>query len=235
MTIRYYLVKIEAMNVEETGLEGRVARFAALADPVRLRIVDLLTLGDAAPVELQHALGITSSLLAHHLRLLEQVGFILRSRSEADRRRTYLHLAPGALDELVPSPQLAVRRVVFVCTGNSARSQLAAALWHEHSAVPVSSAGTHPAERIEPGAVSAAQRHGLALRAEVPRGLGEVLEVDDFVVTVCDSAHEELGTGGLHWSVPDPVRDGTDAAFDAAFEDIAARVQALAPKLTTAG
>lgn len=223
------------MNVEETGIEGRVARFAALADPVRLRIVDLLTLGDVAPVELQERMGITSSLLAHHLRQLEQAGFVVRSRSEADRRRTYLHLAPGGLDELMPAPHLAVRRVVFVCTGNSARSQLAAALWHEHSGVPASSAGTHPAERIEPGAITAATRHGLALHAASPRGLEEVLEADDFVVTVCDSAHEKLGHAGrLHWSVPDPVREGTDAAFDAAFEDIAARIQALAPKLTTA-
>jgi ArsR family transcriptional regulator, arsenate/arsenite/antimonite-responsive transcriptional repressor / arsenate reductase (thioredoxin) len=51
---------------------------------------------------------------------------------------------------------------------------------------------------------------------------------------VCDTAHEELGDAGcVHWSVPDPVRDGTDAAFDAAFEDIAARIQSLAPRLTT--
>ena len=138
------------MNIEETCLAGRVARYAALADPVRLRIVDLLTLGDVAPVELQGELGVSSSLLAHHLNQLEQAGLIVRTRSEADRRRTYLHLAPGALDGLTPSPMLGVRRVVFVCTGNSARSQLAAALWHGSSDIPVASAGTHPAAQIEP-------------------------------------------------------------------------------------
>jgi protein-tyrosine-phosphatase len=59
------------------------------------------------------------------------------------------------------------------------------------------------------------------------------LEAEDFVITVCDLAHEELGNlGGLHWSVPDPVPAGTDAAFDAAFDDIARRVQDLAPHLT---
>lgn len=222
------------MNIEETGLEGRVARYAALADPVRLRIVDLLTLGDVAPVELQGELGVSSSLLAHHLNQLEQAGLIVRTRSEADRRRTYLHLAPGALDGLTPSPMLGVRRVVFVCTGNSARSQLAAALWHGSSDIPVASAGTHPAAQIEPGAIAAADRHGLTLRARAPRALDDVLGADDFVVTVCDTAHEELGDAGcVHWSVPDPVRDGTDAAFDAAFEDIAARIQSLAPRLTT--
>ena len=222
------------MNIEETCLAGRVARYAALADPVRLRIVDLLTLGDVAPVELQGELGVSSSLLAHHLNQLEQAGLIVRTRSEADRRRTYLHLAPGALDGLTPSPMLGVRRVVFVCTGNSARSQLAAALWHGSSDIPVASAGTHPAAQIEPGAIAAADRHGLPLRARAPRALDDVLGADDFVVTVCDTAHEELGDAGcVHWSVPDPVRDGTDAAFDAAFEDIAARIQSLAPRLTT--
>ena len=222
------------MNIEETCLAGRVARYAALADPVRLRIVDLLTLGDVAPVELQGELGVSSSLLAHHLNQLEQAGLIVRTRSEADRRRTYLHLAPGALDGLTPSPMLGVRRVVFVCTGNSARSQLAAALWHGSSDIPVASAGTHPAAQIEPGAIAAADRHGLTLRARAPRALDDVLGADDFVVTVCDTAHEELGDAGcVHWSVPDPVRDGTDAAFDAAFEDIAARIQSLALRLTT--
>jgi protein-tyrosine-phosphatase len=221
------------MNIEGIGLEARVGRYAALAEPVRLRIVDLLTVGDAAPVELQQELGVSSSLLAHHLRILETAGFIERTRSEADRRRTYLHLAPGGFEGLAPSAALAARRVVFVCTGNSARSQLAAALWHQASDVPVASAGTHPAPAIEPGALAAAGRHELALQAAKPRSVAEVLEADDFVITVCDAAHEELsGAGRLHWSVPDPVRENTEAAFDAAFEDLAARIRGLAPHLT---
>lgn len=216
-------------------MAGRAARYAALADPVRLRIVDLLTLGDVAPVELQGELGISSSLLAHHLNLLEREGMLLRTRSEADRRRTYLHLAPGAFAGLIPSPKLGVRRVVFVCTGNSARSQLAAALWHDASRIPVASAGTHPADAIEPGAIAAATRHGLTLQASIPQALGDVAEADDYVVTVCDTAHEDLaGADRLHWSVPDPVRDGSDAAFDAAFEDIAARINDVAPRLRAA-
>lgn len=215
-------------------MESRAARYAALADPVRLRIVDLLTLGDVAPVEVQRELGISSALLAHHLGALERAGFLTRTRSEADRRRTYLRLAPGAFDGLLPTPALAARRVVFVCTGNSARSQIAAALWREASTVPATSAGTHPSERVEPGAIAAAERHGLVLADAIPRALEGVLAADDVVVTVCDSAHEELGAAGrLHWSVPDPVRDGTEAAFEAAFEDIAARIGELAPRVTT--
>lgn len=216
-------------------MEGRAARYAALADPVRLRIVDLLTLGDAAPVEVQRELGISSALLSHHLGALERAGFLTRTRSEADRRRTYLRLAPGAFEALLPSPALAARRVVFVCTGNSARSQLAAALWRQASDVPATSAGTHPAERVEPGAITTAERHGLDLASATPRALDGVLAADDVVVTVCDSAHEELGSAGrLHWSVPDPVPAGTDAAFDAAFEKLAARIEDLAPRVTGA-
>ncbi|WP_438353996.1 helix-turn-helix domain-containing protein [Microbacterium sp. CJ88] len=220
------------MNIELMTLEARVGRFAALADPMRLRIVDLLTIGDVSPSELQSQLDISSSLLAHHIGVLERSGFLIRSRSDADRRRTYLRLTENALEDLVPAPRLAARRVVFVCTGNSARSQLAAAMWQAASTVPATSAGTHPAARIEPGAIATARRHDLALAASKPRNLQDVVDVDDLIITVCDTAHEEVGgLAQLHWSIPDPVRDGTDAAFDAAFDDIADRVAALAPHI----
>ena len=223
------------MNVERTSLEVRVARHAALADPGRLRIVDLLTLGDHSPTELQERVGLSSSLLAHHLNLLESHGIIRRTRSEADGRRSYVHLIPGAFDDLYPDPLNAVRRVLFVCRANSARSQLAAALWSERSAVPAASAGTHPAPRVSPGALAAAARHGLTIHPGRPTLLGDVWEPDDYVITVCDTAHEELsGVPSLHWSVPDPVRTGTEAAFDAAYEELARRVDDLAPRLTAA-
>ena len=66
-------------------------------------------------------------------------------RSEGDRRRSYLTLVPGVLEELMPATGLTASRIVFVCTENSARSQLAAAIWAAASAVPATSAGTHPA------------------------------------------------------------------------------------------
>jgi len=221
------------MNTERTDdLARRAARHAALSDPARLRIIDTLSLGDASPTELQAMLGMPSNLLAHHLKVLETEGMLLRGRSEADRRRTYLRLAPAALDGLLPGAIGRASRVVFVCTANSARSQLASALWRRASGIPAASAGTHPGERIDPGAIDAARRHGLPLPRVRPRGLDDVLGGGDFVVTVCDSAHEELGDlGGIHWSIPDPVRAGTQAAFDAAFDDIARRVDDLAPRL----
>ena len=214
---------------------ARVAKHAALADPARLRIVDLLTLGDLSPTELQVELGMPSNLLSHHLRTLEGAGLATRHRSEADRRRSYVRLAAGALEGLAPGREHGARRVLFVCTRNSARSQLAAALWTQISNIPSTSAGTHPADRIAQGAIDVARHHGVDLADLSPRRLDEVANVEDFVVTVCDNAHEELpGLGGIHWSVPDPLRLNTEEAFEGAFTDIAHRINHLAPRLHAA-
>lgn len=229
--------------------DARVAGLSALADPVRLRIVDLLGEGDASPGELRAQLDLQSNLLAHHLKVLEEAGVVSRHRSHADKRRTYLRLHSGGLDGLLPTAAPAqcgtAQRVVFVCTANSARSQLAAALWQQASSIPVASGGTHPGAAIAPGAVSAARRHGLKLVQERPRSLDGLLRDGDYVVTVCDAAHEEfLPTEGRpgagvrlagvsHWSVLDPVAAGTDAAFDSAYDDIAGRVADLAPRLAS--
>ncbi len=221
------------MNTEQRSeLERRAAKHAALSDPARLSIVDALSLGDLSPSDLGHMLAMPSNLVAHHLRVLESVGLLVRTRSEADRRRTYLKLAPDGLTGLTPGAVGTASRVVFVCTANSARSQLAAALWRRASGIPAASAGTHPAARIDPGAVAVARRHRVGLPSRRPSQLGDVLGQDDYIVTVCDSAHEELGTyDGLHWSVPDPVRVGTDAAFETAFADLDQRVNDLAHRL----
>jgi protein-tyrosine-phosphatase len=213
----------------------RVARHAALADASRLRIVDLLTLGDLSPSELQAEVRMPSNLLAHHLRALREAGLVTRHRSEADRRRSYIRLATGALEGLVPGAEHHARRVLFVCTRNSARSQLAAALWQQRSAIPTVSAGTSPAERISRGAIEVAVRHGLTLPDAAPRRLDKVREEGDFVITVCDNAHEELADlGGVHWSVPDPVRRGTSEAFENAYEDLSSRIGDFAPRILAA-
>ena len=208
---------------------------AALADPARLRITDALADGDASPSELAAMVSMPSNLLAHHLRVLEGAGLVTRHRSEGDRRRTYLRLVPGALDVLAGPPGRAATRVLFVCTANSARSHLAAALWRRASAVPVASAGTHPADAIDPGAIAAAQRHGLPLPRLRPRHISDVRHDGDFVITVCDLAHEELGgLATVHWSVRDPVPGGDPAGFDVALAELAAWVGRLAPRLSAA-
>lgn len=222
----------------------RVAVHAALADPTRLQVVDVLTVGDAASSELASRLGTPSNLLAHHLKILESAGVIQRHRSEGDRRRSYWRLDHRALSSLSGAPAPALTsgprpaRVVFVCTANSARSHLAAALWRQASTIPTTSAGTHPAARIDRGAIAAARRHRLDLLDAAPQHLDQIrptLTDADLVVTVCDLAHEELGTGSrVHWSIPDPVSVGTKPAFDDAYDELATRVRLLAPLLDPA-
>jgi protein-tyrosine-phosphatase len=177
-------------------------------------------------------LAMPSNLLAHHLHVLEQAGIITRRRSEGDRRRTYLQLVPGVLDEMAAPPAQVARRVLFVCTANSARSHLAAALWRRASAIPAVSGGTRPGPAIDPGAIAAARRHHLPLPRIRPRHISQVQQDDDLVVTVCDLAREELGgQAAVHWSVPDPVSAGDPAGFDAAVADLGGRVGRLAPRL----
>jgi ArsR family transcriptional regulator, arsenate/arsenite/antimonite-responsive transcriptional repressor / arsenate reductase (thioredoxin) len=224
------------MRTEQlSGLQRRAAVHAALADPARLAITDALTDGDASPSALAALLVMPSNLLAHHLGVLEQAGIVTRHRSEGDRRRTYLRLVPGVLDTATGPPGRAARRVLFVCTANSARSHLAAALWRQASTVPVASAGTHPATQIDPGAVAVAGRHHLPLPRRRPRCIDLVRQDGDLVITVCDLAYEELaGLAAVHWSVPDPVPAGDPGSFDAALAELGRRVALLAPRLTAA-
>jgi protein-tyrosine-phosphatase/DNA-binding transcriptional ArsR family regulator len=226
------------------SLEKRASMHAALGEPVRLALVERLLMSDVSPGELATELDVATNLLAHHLRVLEDAGLVRRVRSEGDQRRSYVRLR---MDE----PEVAVlmglsaasspppsSRVVFVCTHNSARSQLAAAAWARVSRTPTRSAGTHPAARVHPRAVLTARRHGLALEGVRTAQFGDVVRRDDLVVSVCDSAHEELSTGQprprLHWAVPDPVPANTNAAFEAAYEEIHQRVDRLASALGTA-
>jgi ArsR family transcriptional regulator, arsenate/arsenite/antimonite-responsive transcriptional repressor / arsenate reductase (thioredoxin) len=220
------------------GVDERAAIFAALGEPVRLALVDRLAPGDGSPGQLAADLGLASNLLAHHLGVLEGAGVIRRVRSEGDRRRSYIQLrldnptvwTAVLTGRIQAAPPEVATRLVFVCTANSARSQLAAATWSHLSSIPATSAGTHPGRRIHRGAIEVARRHGLRLHGRHPIGVEKVLRSGDLVVAVCDNAHEELShtITRLHWSVPDPVRIGTEAAFEDAYADISRRVQHLA-------
>lgn len=201
--------------------------------------MDALSVNDLSPGDLAQQLGFGSNLVAHHLRVLEEAGIIRRSKSEGDRRRSYVRLRPDnpLLAALDLAPRLEDefgrrRRVVFVCTQNSARSQLAASAWKRVSSLPATSAGTHPADRVHPGTVRTARRHGLPLADTTTRHLDDVITPDDLVVAVCDQVHEELPDAPrLHWSVPDPVPSAKPGDFDAAFDDIVQRVGRLATTL----
>lgn len=209
-------------------LRQRSQLHAALGDPVRLGIVDDLAASDRSPTELAESFGLASNLLAHHLDVLEAAGLIDRFISSGDRRRRYVRLVRAPLADLGILTARAAGSVLFVCSHNSARSQLAAAMYRSRTGHDADSAGTHPAERVHPGAVAAARRADLDLSNANPR----LLQPSDsaaFVVTVCDRAHEELrpGPDWWHWSIPDPVEAGTDAAFDAVISDLDSRISSL--------
>lgn len=215
--------------------ESRARVLSALGDPLRLGVVDLLQGQDVSPDALASALEVPGNLLAHHLKVLEAAGVVTRSHSQNDRRRTYVHLVAASLEGLLhPSPSIEASRVVFVCTHNSARSVLAEALWRSMSDVPSASAGTQPADRINPRARTAARRAGLTVQDAAPRAIDDVVLPDDVVVSVCDAVNEELGAlpnPRIHWSVPDPSRLDTDAAFATAVADLGDRVSHLAPRV----
>ena len=205
----------------------RARLHAALGEEHRLEVVEELAASDRSPTELGRRLDLPSNLLAHHLDVLEEVGLIERFTSAGDRRRRYVRLVRGPLAQLAVMTARPVGTVLFVCSHNSARSQLAAALWRDRTGGFAISAGTHPAERVHPGAVAAARRAGLDLSDARPRRLGG--EGAEAVVTVCDQAHEELEAGSdwWHWSIPDPVSAGSDAAFDKVIADLDARIATL--------
>ena len=208
-------------------LKARAAVHAALGEPARLALVDDLLCSDRSPKELSQRHGLSSNLLAHHLDVVEAAGLIERFVSAGDRRRKYVRLVRSALPTW-GAPLLSARPVLFLCTHNSARSQLASALWAARVGGIADSAGTHPAPRVHRGAVAAARRAGLQLGDALPKMVGRIASTTQ-VITVCDRAHEELtpAAGWWHWSIPDPVELGTPAAFDAALADLDARITSL--------
>ena len=208
----------------------RAAVHHALGDVHRLSVVDALWVSDRTPTELGELTGLESNLLAFHLDVLEGAGVIARHRSQGDGRRRYVTLRPESVPDL---GTLVVRRtgpVLFVCSHNAARSQLAAGLWTATTGQGCLSAGTEPAEAVHPLAVRVAAVHGLDLSEVEPRSYDAVDADPGLVVSVCDRARESglpFEAPLLHWSVPDPV-GGRRAAFERAFADIHERIGRLA-------
>jgi protein-tyrosine-phosphatase len=104
-------------------------------------------------------------------------------------------------------------RVLVLCTGNSARSQIAEALFSRKGAgrFDVASAGSMPAAQVNPLAVRVLAEAGIPWEGKVPKGVEGVEGHSwDFVITVCDKAREACpvfpGTPILaHWGMPDPA------------------------------
>ena len=124
-----------------------------------------------------------------------------------------------------PRPPL---RILILCTGNSARSQIAEALFNArgHGRVVAASAGSRPAPRVNSFAIAVLAEAGIDWQGCTPRGMdGLEREHWDLVITVCDRARESCpyfpGHPVLaHWGMPDPADvEGSDEAKLAAFRD----------------
>jgi arsenate reductase (thioredoxin) len=103
--------------------------------------------------------------------------------------------------------------ILILCTGNSARSQVAEALLANLGGARfrIASAGTHPARAINPGAIAVLRDHGIDWTGRVPKTIEDVAtESWDLVITVCDNARESCPifpqrTATVHWGMPDPA------------------------------
>jgi len=139
-------------------------------------------------------------------------------------------------------------RVLFLCTGNSARSQMAEALlrWLSGGRADVHSAGTHPRPHVHPMAVTTlARQYHLSAETLFPKSLDRYLdEPFDYIITVCDQAAEACpvfpgAATRLHWSLPDPAAaggtfDDQQRTFDRTAKDIENRLQAWLTEPTVA-
>jgi protein-tyrosine-phosphatase/DNA-binding transcriptional ArsR family regulator len=206
----------------------RAQVFAALGVPLRLDIVDELVLSDRTPGELIQKFEIPSALLAHHLDVLEKAQIIERIESSADRRKRFVRLSERNLPLLVTSKY--PENVQFICRHNSARSQLAAAIWKKLIGTAANSAGTEPAKTIHPLTIQIAKRHNLELGLAIPRKYRPTSTQSRFEITVCDQSHDDLSMplSRSHWSLPDPTKVGTIAAFERTYQELIKRILPLA-------
>jgi ArsR family transcriptional regulator, arsenate/arsenite/antimonite-responsive transcriptional repressor / arsenate reductase (thioredoxin) len=208
--------------------DDRAQMFAALGDRLRLDIVDELALSDRTPGELIQKFEITSALLAHHLDVLENAQIVERIESSADRRKRFVRLAERNLPLLVSSKYPG--NIQFICRHNSARSQLAAAIWKKFVGTAASSAGTEPAKTVHPLTIQIAKRHNLDLGQAIPRKYRPTSAHGRLEITVCDQSHDDLSMplSRSHWSLPDPTNVGTMAAFEQTYQELFKRIIPLA-------
>lgn len=145
----------------------------------------------------------------------------------------------GPAARLHDAPGDAPLRVLVLCTGNSARSQIAEALLATRGAgrVAAASAGSRPAPRVNPYAIAVLAEHGIVWDGRAPKSLDDVAgEAFDLMITVCDNARDACpfvpgAAAQVHWGLPDPadVEDPAAArhAFAATYDALASRVDAL--------
>lgn len=202
--------------------------FDLLSHRLRWSIVQQLASGDVRVNEIVSHLGEPMNVVSYHLKKMRDSGLIVGRRSEADARDVYYRLDLARLKALYaeasallhpafssePQPPLQESlRVLFVCSFNSARSQMAEA-WLRHLSdgqIEVASAGINPAA-IHPEAIRAMKEQGVDISAQRAKSVEKFAHQPfDLVITVCDIAREEVPNFDhvkrfLHWGMPNPLK-----------------------------
>lgn len=195
-----------------------------LAHDLRWQIVQLLLGGDYRVQELVQQVGEPMNLVSYHLKHLREQDVVLARRSDADGRDVYYTLnrehlhslyreageALSLTEEMPREAELAhPAKILFLCTGNSARSQIAEGLLRHLSKgqVEVFSAGSQP-NKIHPLAIQAMNAFGIALEGQSSKHYDQFLHQEfDYVITVCDKIREVcpyFEGEHIHWSIPHP-------------------------------
>ena len=229
--------------------------------PLRWQLLSELGRSDRQVRELCALIGRPQSLVSYHLGRLRTEQLVSMRRSSADRRDAYYSLDLARCGELLaatgsalhpglrlaraPSSRRGRRaggarpRVLFLCTGNSARSQMAEALVEHLSegAIDVFSAGSHP-KPLHPNAARVMRERGIDIAGRRSKHLGEFTRQPfDYVISLCDRVREVCPEFPdrpdlVHWSIADPAREGdTDAQTYPAFERTATELATRIPFL----
>jgi ArsR family transcriptional regulator, arsenate/arsenite/antimonite-responsive transcriptional repressor / arsenate reductase (thioredoxin) len=218
-----------------------------LSHDIRWQILKALALSDLRVQELVECVGRSQNLISYHLLQLREHGLVHEHRSIADARevyysmdleqvRTYFQaseeeLHPGLKSPTTPrylgGPMPDLARILFLCTHNSARSQMAEGLLRDRSQgqIQVFSCGNEPSE-VHPLAIQVMQEMGIDIRSQVSKGIEVYREQSfDTVITVCDRARETCPVFPndpvrIHWSFPDPaaVEGSEEARYNAFLE-----------------
>jgi ArsR family transcriptional regulator, arsenate/arsenite/antimonite-responsive transcriptional repressor / arsenate reductase (thioredoxin) len=244
------------MQLASRGRDRTPPRFLQLvSEPIRWQLVSELAQSDRRVRELCALVECPQNLVSYHLGKLREVGIVSSRRSAADGRDSYYMLDLPRFGELLAAsgavlhpalrlspppprgwkhPRRSSRpRVLFLCTGNSARSQIAEALVEDLTggAIEARSAGSHP-KPLHPNAVRVMRERGIDIAGRRAKHLSEfTAERVDYVVSLCDRVREVCpefpgAPQAIHWSIRDPAREpGTDDETLPAFERTAAELE----------
>ena len=219
-----------------------------LSHTLRWRLLLALVQSDLRVMELIQMVEQPQNLVSYHLQRLRKEKLVEVRRSGADSREVYYSLNLGEIHRLYVTAgemlhpalgettdnnasldSLPTTRVLFLCTHNSARSQMAEGILNAvaKGKIEVFSAGTEPAQ-VHPLAIRVMQEMNIDIRHHRSKPLDEFLDQTfDYIITVCDRARESCPVfpgdpTQIHWSFPDPSAvEGSEGVRIEAFRNTA--------------